>query len=41
MSSNNALVFGILAELIIPGLVFLVDKVGWIDPLSIGFAHGI
>lgn len=41
MTRNDALVFGILAGLVIPGLVFLSDRMGWVDPLSIGFVHGV
>ena len=38
---GEAIVFGVFAGVLIPGATFLLEHIGWIDPLSMGAIHGI
>ena len=37
----NAITFGVVTGILVPGLVFLLESIGWTDSLSVGAVHGL
>lgn len=41
LDRRESIVLGLLSGILIPGLIFLSDRIGWFDPLSVGAVHGV